>query len=71
MESHFVINVAQRNSTTGRYGHLFATASHSCVTGWEMEEVYKAINTRFPAPEFKVEVSRVLVSMVSVSMEGK
>lgn len=54
MEPHFRINVS-RNGV-----HFFATATHSCVSKRQAQEVYKELSNRFPVGEgFKVDVSFV------------
>lgn len=63
-QSHYEINVSERyvrgtmrEGQEYAYRHLFATASRSCVTREEFERVHRAIATRFPRPEFKVDAT--------------
>ena len=48
---HYTINVSKDGT------HFFATAEHSCTSQLKLYEVYKAIKSKFPEPEYKVEVT--------------
>lgn len=68
MQSHYVINVAESRSGTGKepsgvwsdYEHLFATAPHSIPVGEErkLEHVAQLIRASFPLPRYSVTVTR-------------
>jgi hypothetical protein len=55
---YYEINVAKRHSTLDRYIHYFATAKRSLLTLGEAEIVLAQLRAAFPAPMYKVTVSR-------------
>lgn len=54
---YYEINVSQANSL-GQYSHFFATAERSLTTIDKCQFVYKALLKAFPAPQFKIDVTR-------------
>jgi len=54
---YYEVNVARKSPGLG-YVHFFATAERSLSTEWDAQRVYREIRSKFPYPEFKVDVTR-------------
>lgn len=64
VQCYYEINVSRLRTTgswvgNAQYVHFFVTTERSCVTERQMQEVAKELLTRFPWPEFHVEVTHI------------
>jgi hypothetical protein len=74
VQNHYEINVARRNKSAAINGqppylHFFSTSERSCVTEREMLALVKEFQKKFPAPEYKIDVTKIVChgTMVDLS----
>ncbi len=66
---YYEINVSKKNTKTGRYEHLFATAERSIRSMAELKRVWREISAKFSGEEYHLSVTRIETLGQTVNIE--